>query len=85
MAREVYESGRTNIIFVSSYAFALHTQGKTGEGLKLMEAFSEEDLQRPEIALYYGILLGDRATARKPSVTSPQPKKGTRCRSKSCS
>ena len=56
-ARELYETANTNAIFVSTYAFALHVQGKSAEGLKLMQALPEVQLQRPEIATYYAVLL----------------------------
>jgi tetratricopeptide (TPR) repeat protein len=57
LAREVYDSEKTNAVLASTYAFALHTQGKTAEALTLLEAFPESELQRPEIALYYSVLL----------------------------
>lgn len=57
LARQVYDAGKTNATFVSTYAFALHTQGKSVEALKLMQAFPKADLERPEVALYYGVLL----------------------------
>jgi predicted Zn-dependent protease len=56
-ARELYESANTNAVFVSTYAFALHLQGKSADGLKLMQALPEAELQRPEIATYYAVLL----------------------------
>ena len=66
LAREVYETGKTNALLVSTHAFALHTQGKTAEGLKLMQTLPEPELLRPNIALYYAVLLaaagdGDQA------------------------
>jgi len=67
LAREVYEAGKTNAMFVSTYAFALHAQGKTDAGLKLMQTLPETELQQPSIATYYAILLAaagerDKAT-----------------------
>jgi len=56
-ARELYANANTNAVFVSTYAFALHVQGKSAEGLKLMQALPEAELQRPEIATYYAVLL----------------------------
>jgi hypothetical protein len=56
-ARELYESANTNAVFVSTYAFALHMQGKSADGRKLMQALPEAELQRPEIATYYAVLL----------------------------
>lgn len=57
LARQVYEADQTNAIPVSTYAFALHLQGKTAEGIRLLQSLPETQLQRPNIALYYGILL----------------------------
>jgi predicted Zn-dependent protease len=68
LAREVYEADRTNAILASTYAFALHTQGKTDEALKLMQTLEQTDLERPEIATYYAIFLaetGERAAAER--------------------
>ena len=56
-ARELYAIANTNAVFVSTYAFALHVQGKSAEALKLMQALPEAELQRPEIATYYALLL----------------------------
>ena len=67
LAREVYEAGKTNALLLSTHAFALHTQGKTAEGLKLMQTLPESELLRPNIALYYAVLLaatGDVASAK---------------------
>jgi tetratricopeptide (TPR) repeat protein len=66
LAREAYQAEKTNTTVASTYAFALHSEGKTGEALKLFETFSESELQRPEVALYYGVILasaGERAKA----------------------
>jgi len=66
-AQEVYEADTNNPVFVSTEAFALHEQGRTSEGLQLMEALPSKALQRPEIALYYVVLLsaaGERERAK---------------------
>ena len=66
LAREVYEVAKTNALIASTYAFALYKQGNTPEALKLMQTFPETELQRPEVALYYAVLLasaGERAKA----------------------
>jgi predicted Zn-dependent protease len=56
-AEEVY-AGRTNdLIVVSTYAFALHLQGRTLDGLVAMSQLDDKQLQQPEAALYYGVLL----------------------------
>jgi len=68
LAREVYEAEKTNAFFVSTYAFSLHVQGQSPEGLRLMQALPEAELRRPEIATYYAVLLsaaGEREKAGK--------------------
>ena len=57
LAREAYDASKTNAMIASTYAFALHTEGKTADALKLLQTFPETELQRPEVALYYGVLL----------------------------
>jgi hypothetical protein len=67
LAREVYEADKTNAFGVSTYAFALHTRTNTTAGLRLMQTLPESELQRPNIAAYYAILLaaaGEREKAR---------------------
>lgn len=66
VAREVYEKDPKNPAYASTYAFALHTQGDTKKALKIFEALTPEQLQKPEIAAYYGIMLaaaGDQVRA----------------------
>jgi cytochrome c-type biogenesis protein CcmH/NrfG len=66
IAREIYERDPKNAAYASTYAFALHVQGDTKKGLKVLEALTPEQLHQPEIAAYYGILLaaaGDSARA----------------------
>ena len=51
---------------VSTYAFALHLQGRTSEGLAELQKLKPSQLEQPSVALYYGILLvalGDHARA----------------------
>ncbi len=57
LAKEVYEAAKTNAIYVSTYAFALHEQGSNAEGLKLMQVLPQTELERPNIAAYYAVLL----------------------------
>jgi cytochrome c-type biogenesis protein CcmH/NrfG len=57
IAREVYEKDPKNPAYVSTYAFALHTQGDSEQALKVLEALTPEQLHTPEIAAYYGVIL----------------------------
>jgi len=56
-ARDVFERTHTNLAFATTYAFSLHVQGKTDEGLKVLETFPRAELEQPEHATYYGLLL----------------------------
>ncbi|HEX8280085.1 MAG TPA: hypothetical protein VF551_01805 [Chthoniobacterales bacterium] len=65
-ARDLYEKEPTNAAYVSTYAFALHTQGDTKKALQAMNQLTPEQLHQPEVAAYYGIILaaaGDHARA----------------------
>lgn len=57
LARQVYEREPRVPEFVATYAYSLHLQGKTTEGLRLLQKLSAADLQRPTVAAYYGCLL----------------------------
>jgi predicted Zn-dependent protease len=66
IAREVYEKDRANPAYVSTYAFALQTQGETKKALKVLETLTAQQLHQPAIAAYYGIILaaaGDQTRA----------------------
>jgi predicted Zn-dependent protease len=65
LAREVYSRVPSNAVFASTYAYSLHVQGKTKEGLKAMEDLSPPQLERPNIAAYYGVLLAADGEANK--------------------
>jgi tetratricopeptide (TPR) repeat protein len=57
LARQAYEADRTNAVVASTHAFALFRQGKATEGMRVMDTVPEASLRRPEIALYYAVLL----------------------------
>jgi cytochrome c-type biogenesis protein CcmH/NrfG len=55
-------------IITSTYAFSLHSQGRTRDGLTAFEKLSASDLQKAPVALYYGVLLaavGENSKAGK--------------------
>lgn len=56
LAQEVYQVAGTNGIYASTYALALQLTGHFGEGLKIMQALPETELNRPEVAPYYALL-----------------------------
>ncbi len=57
LARQVYDRDTNNFAFVSTYAFSLHLQGRSADGLKLIETLKPAALDDPSVASYYGVLL----------------------------
>ena len=57
LASRLHNEHPTNRAFAATYAFALHTEGKFADGLKLMESMKEEDLRHPTLAAYYVVML----------------------------
>ena len=67
-AREVYEQEPKNPDYAAPYAFSLYLQGDVKKALQALAGFSEAELERPQIAAYYGALLaniGDFSRATK--------------------
>ncbi len=68
LAREVSTANPKIPEWAATYAYALHLAGKESEAKKVMERLSPEALARPDIALYYAIVLaanGDSSKARE--------------------
>jgi predicted Zn-dependent protease len=57
LARELYEKEPQNPVYVSTYAFALFHGGDARKAAQLMHSLGDEQLRRPELAAYYGIML----------------------------
>ena len=57
IARANYDDHPDDSVIASTHAFALHVQGHTGDGLKVLEKLKETELQKPAVATYYGVLL----------------------------
>ena len=54
--------------YAATYAFSLYLQGDVKKALQALAGFSEAELERPQIAAYYGVLLaniGDFSRAAK--------------------
>ena len=67
VVRPAYQRHKEAII-TSTYAYSLHLQGRTREGLAALEKLKAESIEMPQVALYYGVLLsasGDTNKARK--------------------
>ena len=67
LAAELYKEAPDDPTIVSTFAFALHSQGKSAEGRAILEKLKPEQLRTPGLAAYYAILLassGASAEAR---------------------
>jgi predicted Zn-dependent protease len=56
-AAEVYHKAPSNPAYVTTYAYALLTQGNAKDALRLMSSLSEAQLDDPDISAYYGLFL----------------------------
>jgi hypothetical protein len=56
-AAEIYAEAPTNAHVVSTYAYALHLQGRNQEGLAALQKLKPSQLEQRSLALYYGVLL----------------------------
>jgi len=56
-ARDLYRQRPEDPVVGSTYAYSLHVQGRTEEGLTVLARFKPQSLELPSIALYYGVLL----------------------------
>jgi cytochrome c-type biogenesis protein CcmH/NrfG len=66
LARDLFEKQPTNPAYVSTYGFALYTQGDIKKALSVFGRLNEQQLRDPAIAAYYGLILaasGDHARA----------------------
>jgi predicted Zn-dependent protease len=68
VAKEMYAQHSAEPIVASTYAYSLHLQGHTKEGLAVFGKLKPATLETPPVALYYGVLLsaaGDTNQAGK--------------------
>jgi tetratricopeptide (TPR) repeat protein len=64
-AKELFSQRPKEAIVASTYAFSLHLQGRTKEGLVVFEKLKAEALEAPSVALYYGLLLLEAGQTNK--------------------
>ena len=67
LAKEAFTLHPKEAIVTSTYAFSLHLQGRTKEGLGVLQKLSSEALETPSVALYYGLLLSASGDTNKAS------------------
>ena len=65
LAKEVFTRHPQEPIVISTYAFSLHLQGRTKEGLAVLEKLKPQALETPSVALYYGLLLAAAGDTNK--------------------
>jgi hypothetical protein len=56
-AWELYQHQPEDPVIASTYAYSLHLQGRTQDGLVVLEKLKPESLELRSVALYYGVLL----------------------------
>jgi tetratricopeptide (TPR) repeat protein len=64
-AKELFSQQPQEAIVASTYAFSLHLQGRTKEGLAVLAKLKDEALETPSVALYYGLLLSETGDTNK--------------------
>jgi len=57
LANDAYVRGPEDPVIVSTYAYSLHLQGRTQDGVAALEKLKPAALAEPSVALYYGVLL----------------------------
>ncbi len=68
IAKANYDRFPQDAVLASTYAYSLHLQGRTGEGLKVLEKLPEDKLRLPVVATYYGVLLAAAGHPAKAGV-----------------
>ncbi|MDW8310307.1 MAG: hypothetical protein RMK20_13115, partial [Verrucomicrobiales bacterium] len=56
LAHEAWSRATNNPAFAATYAWSLHLQGRTAEGLRVLESLPPDRLEIPGVALYYGLM-----------------------------
>jgi tetratricopeptide (TPR) repeat protein len=65
LAREGHAAVPTNTALACTYAYSLHLQGRTDEGLRILSKFPRESLQNPGTAAYLGVLLAAKGASEQ--------------------
>jgi tetratricopeptide (TPR) repeat protein len=57
LARSLFEQDPNDPSYLSTYAFSLHLQKKDVEALRIIEKLNPDNLKKPSVAGYYGLIL----------------------------
>ena len=77
MAKELYKQHPDEAIITSTYAYSLDLQGRTREGLAVLEKLKPASLESPPVALYYGVLLSSISETNKATKYLAIAQRGT--------
>lgn len=66
-AERIYRKEPANPIYASTYALSLFRQNKNQKAVQVMSGLKPDDLNRPELAAYYGIFLAAAGDKQKAS------------------
>lgn len=77
LAARLHQEYPSDVALAATYAFALHTEGRTAEGLKIISGFGEAQLQVPALAAYYVVMLVAHGEAERARTFLPAAKKAT--------
>jgi predicted Zn-dependent protease len=65
LATKLHKENPADAIFSTTYAFALFTEGKTSDALKMMETLKDAQLRHPAVAAYYFIMLVENGSMER--------------------
>jgi len=65
LASKLHKENPGNAILSTTYAFALFTDGKTNDALKMMETLKDAQLRHPTIAAYYFVMLVEHGSMER--------------------
>lgn len=77
LAAKLHAEHPANRAFAATHAYALHTAGKTGEAIDLMDRMKEEELRHPAIAAYYVVMLTDSGNLDRARSFLPNAQRAT--------
>jgi predicted Zn-dependent protease len=65
LATRLHKENPGNAVFSTTYAFALFTEGKTNDALKMMETLKDAQLRHPAVAAYYFVMLVENGSMER--------------------
>lgn len=75
IAKKVYDSAPTNVVYGSTYAYSLYKQNKIKEAFGVLKQYPESQLGQPGVVGYYGLILianGEQASGKAKIIAALQ-------------